>query len=190
VAALADDATPILERFADRLLAIVERLDALVGPNDRGLNGAHALGRFNQLGVELAAVTGNRFDIALELRLVLERPPLLTAQSVKLLIALLERVESNRLSRRRTRILDVGLFGGRHARRPQLQPRRWGCHRRARRWRGRRWGGCIVQIGDFAGLQRRLCQRCHHSQGGASEGHESGRPRDHRTSHVQDIPHH
>ena len=99
---LADDATPVLERFADRLLAIIERLDALVGSNDRGLDGAHALGRFDQLGVELAAVAGNRFDVALEFCLVLERAPLLTAQRIELLIALLERIETNRLSRRRT----------------------------------------------------------------------------------------
>jgi hypothetical protein len=70
---LADDATPLLERFADCLLAIVERLDALVGLNDRGLDGAHAVGRFDQLSIELAAVAGNRFDVALELGLVLER---------------------------------------------------------------------------------------------------------------------
>jgi len=33
------DATPLLERFFDRLLAIVERLDALVGLNNAALDG-------------------------------------------------------------------------------------------------------------------------------------------------------
>src|SRR5207244_2969508 len=97
-----------------------------------------------------------------------ERATLLIAQRRKLLIALLERVESDRLLGGGVCILGVGFLGGRDARRSQLQARRRRCHTCGGFWRARRHGGRIVQKGDFAGLQRCLRKRRHHPEGGAS----------------------
>src|SRR2546429_9264513 len=55
-----DDATPAIERFAQRLLALVQRQQAVFGLRDLPLDVAHAGGDFDHLAIELAAVVAGR----------------------------------------------------------------------------------------------------------------------------------
>src|SRR5439155_7435359 len=102
-----DDAAPAIERFAQRLLALVQRQQAVFGLRDLLLDVAHAGGDFDHLAIELAAVVADRFDLTLETGLVAECLPLFGADGGELLVALLEIVEIGwrtwRLRRRRHR---------------------------------------------------------------------------------------
>ena len=84
---------PTVERPAQGLLAVVERREAFLALADLLLDGAHAGGGIDQVLVELASVVADRFDVALELGLVVQRLALLGADRVEFLIALLQGVE-------------------------------------------------------------------------------------------------
>jgi len=89
---LGDGAAPSFERGAQLPFALVERLEPVFGLSDRGFHVAHAGGRVDQLLIELAPVVPDRFDLALEAGLVLDRLFLLGADGCEFLLALLERV--------------------------------------------------------------------------------------------------
>ena len=91
---LGDEVAALLQRAAQRLLALVERLDARLGFCDSVLDGGNARGRFDDLLVELAPIVAHELDLALELRLLFQGLALLGAQRLELLVALLEAVET------------------------------------------------------------------------------------------------
>src|SRR5262249_20352993 len=93
---LHDNAALGFKRLAHRLLAAVERRKPLHGGGDLSLGAAHAACRLDQLRGKLAPVVADRFDFALQLRLALERAPLLGAEDGELLLALLERLGRSR----------------------------------------------------------------------------------------------
>jgi hypothetical protein len=114
---LGNEGASLLQRCLQRLLVVVERFDPLLGLGDPLFHGDDPRRGLDDLLIEFAPVVADRFDLALELGLVLERPALLAAEDFELLVALLEGIEAGRggrtlpgLGRRGAR---AGRLGGR-----------------------------------------------------------------------------
>src|SRR5215471_94568 len=79
-----------------RLLPVVERLEALLRLGDP-LFYAHDTGRgVDDLLIEFAPIVADRLDLAFEPRLVLQRSALLGAERFQLLVACLEGIQISR----------------------------------------------------------------------------------------------
>ena len=63
---LADDGAAAVERFADIVFAVVERLEALLRRLDLGFDATQAGGGVDQVLRQLAAVDADLLDLALE----------------------------------------------------------------------------------------------------------------------------
>ena len=102
---------PPLQRFAQHLFALVERLEPFLDFPDRIFQLANPRRRIDELLIEQAAVIADCFDLALEPRLVLERALLLGTDRFKLLVALFDSVRGRRAGWRcRLRMIQVGDF--------------------------------------------------------------------------------
>ena len=93
---LGNEVAALLQRGAQRLLAVVERRETRLRLRDPLFHGGDARGGVDDLLVELAAIVADELDLALELCLFLQRLALLGAQRLELLVALLEAVEADR----------------------------------------------------------------------------------------------
>ena len=158
---LGHDRRAVFQRLPQRLLAHVERPQPLLRVGHLRLHGADARRRVDQLLVELTAIVADRFDLALELGLRLDRLFLLGLDGFEILAVLLQGFEP----RRRLGGPSRGL--------------RWRC-----RVDGPEW-----QIGNFPGRSGgglRGCARqpkrehAHRRQQGGAEGDRSG----HGTAHM------
>ncbi len=76
---LADDGAAAVERFADIVFAVVERLEALLRRLDLGFDAAQPRGGVDQVLRQFAAVGADLLDLALEGGLGLGRFALLVA---------------------------------------------------------------------------------------------------------------
>src|SRR4029079_17497629 len=86
---------PLLQGNAQRLLAVLQRLQARLRLPNAVFHRGNARCGVDDLLVELATIVADLLDLALELGLVLKRAALLRTQLFELLVALLELVESS-----------------------------------------------------------------------------------------------
>ena len=90
---LADDGAAAVERFADIVLAVVERLEALLRGSDLGFEAAQTAGGIDQVLRQLAAVGADLFDLAIEGGLGFCGLALTLARGLEFLVVSLEGIE-------------------------------------------------------------------------------------------------
>src|SRR5262249_44846776 len=104
-----DRGLPAVERLAQSLFIVVERLEADLRRLDFRFDAAQARRGVDQILVELAAVGADLLDLAFDRGLGIRRLALLAVQLFEILVVLLEQVEldaGRRLLRRRRGVQD------------------------------------------------------------------------------------